>query len=115
MGCGGNLLQRSIQHLLVIPGLRCAEGLAGKVDEVGGGEAGKDQLPGAESLIFQLKLPVGGVVAVFAVAQDGAADACHVGTDLVGAAGDEPDLEHCLLYTSPSPRDRQKSRMPSSA
>ena len=25
------------------------------------------------------------------------------------------DLGHCLLYTSPSPRDRQKSRMPSSA
>ena len=24
-------------------------------------------------------------------------------------------LRHCLLYTSPSPRDRQKSRMPSSA
>ena len=24
-------------------------------------------------------------------------------------------LESCLLYTSPSPRDRQKSRMPSSA
>ena len=24
-------------------------------------------------------------------------------------------LEYCLLYTSPSPRDRQKSRMPSSA
>ena len=24
-------------------------------------------------------------------------------------------LKHCLLYTSPSPRDRQKSRMPSSA
>ena len=30
---------------------------------------------------------------------------------------DEPlvELETCLLYTSPSPRDRQKSRMPSSA
>ena len=26
-----------------------------------------------------------------------------------------PWLKHCLLYTSPSPRDRQKSRMPSSA
>ena len=26
-----------------------------------------------------------------------------------------PDFEPCLLYTSPSPRDRQKSRMPSSA
>ena len=25
------------------------------------------------------------------------------------------DLKTCLLYTSPSPRDRQKSRMPSSA
>ena len=25
------------------------------------------------------------------------------------------ELEVCLLYTSPSPRDRQKSRMPSSA
>ena len=26
-----------------------------------------------------------------------------------------PDVKPCLLYTSPSPRDRQKSRMPSSA
>ena len=25
------------------------------------------------------------------------------------------NIRHCLLYTSPSPRDRQKSRMPSSA
>ena len=25
------------------------------------------------------------------------------------------EVQHCLLYTSPSPRDRQKSRMPSSA
>ena len=34
--------------------------------------------------------------------------------------GDRPDtvaeqMYGCLLYTSPSPRDRQKSRMPSSA
>ena len=27
----------------------------------------------------------------------------------------EKDILRCLLYTSPSPRDRQKSRMPSSA
>ena len=26
-----------------------------------------------------------------------------------------PGSKYCLLYTSPSPRDRQKSRMPSSA
>ena len=25
------------------------------------------------------------------------------------------EVKNCLLYTSPSPRDRQKSRMPSSA
>ena len=27
----------------------------------------------------------------------------------------EAKFDGCLLYTSPSPRDRQKSRMPSSA
>ena len=32
---------------------------------------------------------------------------------LVGGA--VPQLQHCLLYTSPSPRDRTRSRMPSSA
>ena len=32
------------------------------------------------------------------------------------AMGDEPMIAgHCLLYTSPSPRDRTRSRMPSSA
>ena len=43
--------------------------------------------------------------------------------DLIGSADVELEqtAEHivyiytCLLYTSPSPRDRQKSRMPSSA
>ena len=29
--------------------------------------------------------------------------------------GENVYLRGCLLYTSPSPRDRQKSRMPSSA
>ena len=34
--------------------------------------------------------------------------------DLIAAV--TPETKHtCLLYTSPSPRDRQKSRMPSSA
>ena len=32
-----------------------------------------------------------------------------------GEATDADQLYACLLYTSPSPRDRQKSRMPSSA
>ena len=33
--------------------------------------------------------------------------------EFVNSAGSQ--LDSCLLYTSPSPRDRQKSRMPSSA
>ena len=47
------------------------------------------------------------------------------GLQIHGAAGSQISVEHldmdmtvldiCLLYTSPSPRDRQKSRMPSSA
>ena len=33
----------------------------------------------------------------------------------IAAQWEAMDLYGCLLYTSPSPRDRQKSRMPSSA
>ena len=40
----------------------------------------------------------------------------HVGIG-VGKSNEVPEAinKACLLYTSPSPRDRQKSRMPSSA
>ena len=47
---------------------------------------------------------------------------CTMGLDKMGTMfarreGTDPDAlpVYCLLYTSPSPRDRQKSRMPSSA
>ena len=40
----------------------------------------------------------------------------YLDPDAVLAAARKLDgLPSCLLYTSPSPRDRQKSRMPSSA
>ena len=35
--------------------------------------------------------------------------------NIVGATGANAILQSCLLYTSPSPRDRTRSRMPSSA
>ena len=38
-----------------------------------------------------------------------------IGDEHVDAQMTTPDAYVCLLYTSPSPRDRQKSRMPSSA
>ena len=31
------------------------------------------------------------------------------------SCGDAVDVDGCLLYTSPSPRDKRQSRMPSSA
>ena len=34
---------------------------------------------------------------------------------ILGDLNGQITLNNCLLYTSPSPRDRQKSRMPSSA
>ena len=37
------------------------------------------------------------------------------GADLTGANLEGPTKHTCLLYTSPSPRDRPRSRMPSSA
>ena len=39
----------------------------------------------------------------------------HVDGVLVLGAGPTPHSLNCLLYTSPSPRDRTRSRMPSSA
>ena len=40
---------------------------------------------------------------------------CHVRAKLNEHYGDEVISKTCLLYTSPSPRDRSSSRMPSSA
>ena len=39
----------------------------------------------------------------------------HYETDLRMTKDGEIVLHHCLLYTSPSPRDAHESRMPSSA
>ena len=36
-------------------------------------------------------------------------------TTMLGMLRDYEELGACLLYTSPSPRDRTRSRMPSSA
>ena len=40
---------------------------------------------------------------------------CYLDGGIVVKLAFQPKGPTCLLYTSPSPRDRQKSRMPSSA
>ena len=40
---------------------------------------------------------------------------CKMDVDANRETAAEYGIRSCLLYTSPSPRDRQKSRMPSSA
>ena len=51
--------------------------------------------------------------------EEGVARVIGLGPDLAvvefGQLGGDGQPQACLLYTSPSPRDRQKSRMPSSA
>ena len=50
-------------------------------------------------------------------APDLSADGYALGSAMNNLAGCvvSPDVNTCLLYTSPSPRDRTRSRMPSSA
>ena len=69
------------------------------------GQVGVDaQLPGVAERLDLLDL-AGGVLELAVL------DVALAGGDLpVGA-----ELDACLLYTSPSPRDRTRSRMPSSA
>ena len=39
----------------------------------------------------------------------------ELGVQKIRLTGGEPTVRNCLLYTSPSPRDVEESRMPSSA
>ena len=50
-----------------------------------------------------------------AAALDGTFAAAYTGAATVSDPHTLDQLKTCLLYTSPSPRDREKSRMPSSA
>ena len=48
-------------------------------------------------------------------ATNAAGSEASVSADATTASNAASQSQTCLLYTSPSPRDRQKSRMPSSA
>ena len=76
---------------------------------------GTAAVPGAGMVMLvivlgQAGIPEAGLALIFAI--DRPLDMCRTITNVTG---DAAVSMICLLYTSPSPRDRQKSRMPSSA
>ena len=66
-----------------------------------------------------LFITLSAVAVVFAIptwAQDEDEHAAELGKiEVTGSRLNQTDIETCLLYTSPSPRDLSTSRMPSSA
>ena len=87
-----------------------------KISSAYAGKCGLDFLTLVETLsdvdatsVFEL---------LFAAFPDSSSDtrsACQEAETRLRGIGSETERSICLLYTSPSPRDRQKSRMPSSA
>ena len=75
------------------------------LDTDGGGAVALQGAVGATTALVSLTVD-GGQIDLDTVATTGAIDIEGTNIDLNGA---------CLLYTSPSPRDRTRSRMPSSA
>ena len=75
--------------------------------DIGAGKAGKADANGA-SVAKKVTSPVSLIVTAFATLAD-------VRGTLTPQLNATEDTSLCLLYTSPSPRDRTRSRMPSSA
>ena len=89
------------------PWLRCAEEAA----------AGDWPEPLRDRVPVNVTVPAVGPTQAHRIAAAGGCRTAKVKVAEPGQslADDQARLEACLLYTSPSPRDRQKSRMPSSA
>ena len=78
---------------------------------------GNDYVAKAKQLVFG-DVGIEGMIAgpsEIAVVADGKTDLNEVLTSMISQAEHDPESMCCLLYTSPSPRDRTRSRMPSSA
>ena len=69
----------------------------------------------APTTAAELKLGVDCVIADINQADFGRKELDIAETEMPGLMALREKYGSCLLYTSPSPRDRQKSRMPSSA
>ena len=103
-----NARQRGIKVIIVAAGMAAA--LPGVIAAnttlpVIGVPVKGSALDGVDALYSIIQMPPG--IPVATVAINGAMNAAILAVQMLALS--------CLLYTSPSPRDRQKSRMPSSA
>ena len=82
------------------------DGFAIERDECPLGELGDGLYPGQKALLKTFGIEA---------RKDPAKGSILVGDGIASSIYHAGQVTVCLLYTSPSPRDRQKSRMPSSA
>ena len=108
-------LEKSIQELGLSVNIVDGEVLS----QFDGAEELSQHVSGLQAAVAngsQISFQIRGIGAVDHQALTPTAAAVYVdGTYLATNVQTSPLLFDCLLYTSPSPRDRQKSRMPSSA
>ena len=80
-----------------------------------GKEAYRPDLSRMEAFCSHLNSPEKKIKTLHIAGTNGKGSTAHMMASVLQEAGYRVGLYTCLLYTSPSPRDRQKSRMPSSA
>ena len=66
-------------------------------------------------LLFAGKYIIGTLFGSIAIAADAVNNLSDASSNIVSLLGFKLGSKNCLLYTSPSPRDKRQSRMPSSA
>ena len=105
--------REQLDHAIVLASKRLLDS-EGRLIMVGAGASGRLAVQDGAELWPTFSWPFNRLLCVMAGGNDALVKSIE-GVEDDARAASEQVLSYCLLYTSPSPRDRQKSRMPSSA